>query len=515
MGFDVKCIASNPMNLQNDAIPEKTERRRRIKETMNHLDVLIIGSGISGISMGCHLIKAHPDLRFTILEARQDIGGTWDLFRYPGIRSDSDMYTFGFNFRPWTNPQSIAPGPEIKEYLSETVQAFDLRSKIRFGHRVTKLAWFSKKQIWVASVETKEGPREITARFVVTCTGYYNYASGYRPTLNGVSSFEGLVVHPQHWPDELDYRGKKIVVIGSGATAVTLVPALAKSAEHVTMLQRSPSYIYSLPAVDRVATWMKRWLPSRLAYFLIRTRNIFLMWYSYRWAQRYPAQARKFLKAQAEAAVGSGVDVDVHFNPRYDPWDQRVCVIPDDDLFVALRSGRASVATDTIDRIEKDRILLTSGAQLDADIIVTATGLELQFLGGARLEIDGRPVAPTELVTYRGMMAAGIPNWVYVVGYSAASWTLGADLASRYVCRLLAHMKTHGYITVRPPEFDKNQQTESLMTKLASAGYVMRGGDRLPRQGLETPWRRHDNYLRDYFEAKWRKIDDGVLEFDS
>ncbi|MEO1339051.1 MAG: NAD(P)/FAD-dependent oxidoreductase, partial [Myxococcota bacterium] len=356
---------------------------------MNHLDVLIIGSGISGISMGCHLTEAHPDLHFAILEAREDIGGTWDLFRYPGIRSDSDMYTFGFNFRPWTEPQSIAPGPAIKKYLSETVHAFALRSKIRFGHRVTKLAWSSEERRWTASVDTKDGPVEISARFLVTCTGYYNYASGYRPSLAGIETFRGPVIHPQHWPEDLDYTDRKVVVIGSGATAVTLVPSLAASAAHVTMLQRSPSYVYSVPTVDRIAQWMKRWLPRRVAFFLARARNVFLQWYAYRWAQRHPAMARKFLRARTEAAVGEKVDVDVHFNPRYAPWDQRMCIIPDDDLFAALRSGQASVVTDTIERITESGIQLTSGQSLQADIIVTATGLQLQFLGGATVDLEG------------------------------------------------------------------------------------------------------------------------------
>ncbi len=482
---------------------------------MEHVDVLIIGAGISGIGMGCRLKMKNPNSTFTILEGRAAIGGTWDLFRYPGIRSDSDMYTFGYDFKPWRDDRDIASGEAIREYLQETVDEYGLLDHIRFQHRVEKLSWCSKARQWVAQVRCGEARSTLSASFVVTCTGYYNYAAGHLPKFEDLENFQGRVVHPQHWPKDLDYKGKRVLVIGSGATAVTLVPAMASEAAHVTMLQRSPTYIFSRPAKDRIAAVLKRALPIRVAHPLIRAKNVMMQRFMFFQAKNHPERVKTLLRNMAAEQAGPKVDVDVHFKPRYEPWDQRVCLVPDGDLFEALRGGSASIVTDTIERFTENGVQLSSGQTLEADVVVTATGLSLQFLGGAQVEIDGEPIEGNSLISYRGMMFSGLPNWVSIFGYTSASWTLKSDLIADFVCRLRVFMKEKGHEVVMPKKLDSDFETETVMSSLSSAGYIRRAIDRMPRQGLESPWRNSDNYLKDFTSIKWGRIDDGVLRFSS
>lgn len=480
---------------------------------MEHVNVLIVGAGISGIGMGCHLRKRCPDKSFTILEGRASLGGTWDLFRYPGIRSDSDMFTFGYSFKPWVQDQDIASGEAILRYLEETVDEHGLRDEIRFDSRVETLSWSSEHKRWVARVSCADGASyEISCDFVVAGTGYYDYERGYLPEWEGFDRYRGVVARPQHWPEDLDYAGKRVLVIGSGATAVTLVPSMAKSAAHVTMLQRSPTYIFSRPAEDPIAKTLRAHLPTTLAYKLSRAKNITLQRAAYAWARVAPQRARAMMRQQALDGVGPDVDVDVHFNPRYQPWDQRVCLIPDDDLYRALREERASIVTDTIDHFTETGVVLTSGQVIEADIVVPATGLSLKFLSNIRMDIDGEPVSSGELVTYKGMMFAGIPNFAAVFGYTSASWTLKADLACEYVCRLLQHMKRQRYDVVVPELEDRSEATRPLMGALDS-GYVKRAADRMPKQSSRKPWANLDDYFGDVVAIRLGRIEDGALRF--
>ncbi len=482
---------------------------------MEHVDVLIIGAGISGIGMGCRLRMHDPDRSFAIVEARDDIGGTWDLFRYPGIRSDSDMYSFGYDFRPWSDERDIATGDAILRYLNDTVDEYDLRRSMRFGQRVSSVSWSSSDRRWTIQITPSQGePYAMTCRFLVGCTGYYDYRAGYMPDFPGKDTFEGQLVHPQLWPDDLDHAGKRVVVIGSGATAVTLVPAMAQTAAHVTMLQRSPSYIYSRPSRDRTALLLKRVLPQRAAHRIIRLKNITLFRLLYWRSKKTPDKVRAWFKQRVADVVGPAVDVETHFDPPYDPWAQRLCLIPDDDLFLALRDGSASMVTDRIERFTPDGIQLKSGQHLDADIIVSATGLQLQFLGGATMSIDGQQQSSREQVSYRGMMFANIPNWVQIIGYTGASWTLKADLTAGWVCRLLKHMDANGYEVAVPRRSDADLPQESIMANLADAGYVRRADAILPRQGPTIPWRNQDGYFHDYVDIAWGRVDDGVMRFD-
>ena len=482
---------------------------------MEHVNALIVGAGLSGIGVACHLQKKNPNHSFVIVEGRASIGGTWDLFRYPGIRSDSDMFTYGYSFKPWIEDRDIATGESILRYLRETVDEHRLWDKIRFGHRVSKVSWSSKNQHWVADVvRVEDGTTvQIASDLLLTCTGYYNYERGYLPEFEGFDRYKGTVAHPQHWPEELDYTDKRILVIGSGATAVTVVPSMAGSAAHVTMLQRSPTYMFSRPAKDRLAHILRRWLPKQLAHRLMRLRNVFYQLSLYWLAKTRPTMVRRLLRRMAERGLGSSVDVDVHFNPKYNPWDERLCLIPDDDLYAVLKSGSASIVTDTIEHFTETGVVLSSGKVIEADVIVPATGLDLQFLGGIEMEVDGARIESGSLVIYKGMMFGNIPNWVTVHGYSAASWTLKADLVSDFVCRLLRYMNREGYAVVVPRMDRPPPTTLSLMANLASAGYIQRGAGDMPKQGTEAPWRNLDNYVRDYFTIKWGRIDDGVLSF--
>jgi monooxygenase len=479
---------------------------------MSDFDVLIVGAGISGICAAYHLQTACPDKTYALLEARERLGGTWDLFQYPGIRSDSDMHTLGFPFRPWVKPKAIADGPSILAYLRETAEAFGIDRKIRYGKRVKRARWSSATARWQVEVEDAHSGEvsHFTCAFLLMCAGYYDYEQGYTPEFEGTERFRGRIVHPQHWPTDLDYEGKRVVVIGSGATAVTLVPELAKRAAHVVMLQRSPTYIVSVPARDPVADWLRtRFSPER-AYKLVRAKNVLVSMGLYAYCRAFPEQAKRRIIEQVERQVGPDVDVHTHFTPHYKPWDQRMCLVPDGDLFKALRRGRASIVTDHIERFTEQGLLLKSGAELEADIIVTATGLKLKFLGGVSLEVDGAPVNLPDQTVYRGMMCSDVPNLAFLLGYTNASWTLRCNLTAAFVCRLLKHMDQHGYARCTP-RLDPTIPREPLLS--LTSGYVQRALGEMPRQGAVSPWRVRQNYLHDRVSLRLARFDDGALEF--
>ena len=475
-------------------------------------DVLIVGAGLSGIGAAVRLQQLCPGKTFTLLEARDALGGTWDLFRYPGVRSDSDMYTLGYPFKPWREAKAIADGPSIRRYLEETAAEHGLLPHIRHRHRVQAADWSAAEACWTLRVQRSDSPQPLTmrARFVLFCSGYYRYDQGYRPSFSGEAQFTGRVVHPQFWPADLDVTGQRVVVIGSGATAVTLVPELARSAAHVTMLQRSPTYVVARPSKDAIADALRRLLPARLAHALVRTKNVLVGLYFYRMARRYPKQAKKRLVGLVRDALGPTFDVERHFSPHYKPWDQRVCLVPDGDLFQCLRSGRASVVTDTIETFTERGIRLHSGQELPADLIVTATGLQLNLLGDVALSLDGQPVDLAQALVYKGMMFSGLPNLANTFGYTNASWTLKSDLTARYVCRLLLHMDGHGH-TVCAPQRDAAVRPAPFLD--FTSGYVQRASSLLPQQGDRPPWRLHQNYLRDLLRLRLAPVDDGVMAF--
>ena len=476
------------------------------------LDVLIVGAGLSGIGAAVHLQRDCPDKSFALLEARSAIGGTWDLFRYPGVRSDSDMYTLGYEFKPWRAARAIADGPAIRDYLRETADEHCIGAHIRTQHRLLSADWSAAEDRWTVQVE--RGPQrqriQMKPRFLLFCSGYYSYAQGYRPQFPGEDQFRGAVVHPQFWPEGLDCAAKQVVVIGSGATAVTLVPEMARTAAHVTMLQRSPSYVVARPSADAIAEALKRWLPARLAYRLVRTRNILLSLYFYRMARKYPAQAKARLVSMVRDALGPQFDVEKHFTPRYKPWDQRVCLVPDGDLFKSLREGRASVATDEIETFTPQGIQLRSGQMLPADVIVCATGLQLNVLGDAKLSLNGTPVDTSGLMVYKGMMFSGLPNLANTFGYTNASWTLKSDLTARYFCRLLRHMDRSGDTSFTPTP-DATVAEEPFLD--FTSGYVQRAAAILPKQGDRKPWRLYQNYVLDLVTLRFGKVADGVMSF--
>jgi len=474
-----------------------------------HVDVLVVGAGISGIGAAYHLQRSCPDRTYAILEARDDIGGTWDLFRYPGIRSDSDMYTLGYSFKPWTDPKAIADAPSILAYLRETAREHGIDRKIRFGQRVKRASWSSADARW--TVETERAA--FTCDFLFMCSGYYDYAAGYTPELPGTERFAGRIMHPQKWPDDLDYAGKRVVVIGSGATAVTLVPAMAKTAAHVTMLQRSPTYIVSMPGEDRVANWLRRRLPGGVAYAISRWKNVLLGMWFYRFCRRNPTRARALITRWLTNELGPGFDVATHFNPRYNPWEQRVCLVPDSDLFAAMRAGRASIVTDQIETFTEKGLRLRSGTELEADIVVTATGLNLLFLGGLEATVDGVRVDFAQTVNYKGMMFSDVPNLALAIGYTNASWTLKAELICRYVCRLLNHMTKTRMRQCTPRLRDSRFEPMPFLD--LTSGYVQRAIDRFPKQGSRTPWRLHQNYALDLLMLQRGSVDDGVMEFSN
>ena len=470
--------------------------------TAEHLDVLIVGAGLSGIGAACHLARECPDRTYAVLEARDAIGGTWDLFRYPGVRSDSDMFTLGYSFRPWPGDKTLADGASILDYVRATAREHGVEDKVRYAHKAVAADWDGSR--WTVRVA---GRPDLTCDFLFTCTGYYSYDQPYAPVFPGAGDFAGRIVHPQQWPADLDHAGKRVVVIGSGATAVTVVPAMAETAAHVTMLQRTPSWVVSLPSRDRLADALRRRLPARAAASVVRWKNVLLMTASYQLSRRRPALMKRLIRSGIRKQLPA-LATDPHFSPPYDPWDQRLCFVPDGDLFTAIRSGRAAVVTDRIDRFTRTGIRLASGTELPADIVVSATGLTLLALGGMRLTVGGRPVDLADTVAYKGMMLSGVPNFALAIGYTNASWTLKCDLVSTYVCRLLNHMARTGAQVVTPqrPPAGPLEPIIDL-----TAGYVLRGVDHLPKQGPATPWRLHQNYPRDLLALRHGPLTDGVV----
>jgi monooxygenase len=480
-----------------------------------HLDVLIVGAGLSGIGAGHYLETECPWADYAILESRDAIGGTWDLFRYPGIRSDSDMFTLGYSFRPWDGEKSIADGPSILQYIRDTATEAGIDKKIRFNHRIVAADWSTTDGRWNITAQRTDRDEvvHLTAGFVFSCTGYYRYDHGYQPDFPGMDRFGGTIIHPQAWPDDLDFTGKRVVVIGSGATAVTLIPSLAETAAHVTMLQRSPTYIASLPAKNPLVGLLRRILPERTAGRAIRWMMALATQASYQFSRRQPKVMKRFLISGLKRQLPAGYDVDTHFTPRYDPWDQRLCVVPNGDLFKAIRNGTASVVTDTIATFTETGVRLSSGIELPADVIVTATGLELLFLGGIDVRVDGENVDLAQRLTYKGMMIEGVPNLAIAIGYTNASWTLKCDLTCDYVCRLLNHLRATGMRQSMPVNHDAAVTTAPLLG--LNSGYIQRSAHLLPRQGSKFPWQVHQSYLRDYRALKMSNLEDPCMEFSN
>ena len=475
-----------------------------------HFDVIIVGAGLSGIGAAYHLQRDCPEKTYAILEGRDAIGGTWDLFRYPGIRSDSDMYTLGYSFKPWENAKAIADGPSIREYVRETARENGIGEHIRFHHQVKRASWSSDEARWTVEAESAGRMVRLTCNFLFMCSGYYDYANGYTPEFQGTEKFAGRIVHPQHWPENLDYAGKRVVVIGSGATAMTLVPEMAKDAAHVVMLQRSPTYVVSRPAEDKFANWLRKKLPSKLAYAITRWQHVLLQQFFYRLSRKRPEKMKKFLLDEVRKELGPDYDVETHFTPKYNPWDQRVCLVPDSDLFQSIKSGKASVVTDHIERFTPKGLMLTSGKELEADIIVMATGLKLQLFGGMQVVVDGVGQNIAQHMSYKGMMYDDIPNLASAFGYTNASWTLKCDLTCEYVCRLLNYMDAHGYARATPKRDPSVGEAPWLDF---SSGYVQRALAILPKQGTKKPWKLYQNYALDMMSLRFSPVDDGTLEF--
>ncbi|MDQ2727892.1 MAG: NAD(P)/FAD-dependent oxidoreductase [Actinomycetota bacterium] len=482
---------------------------------VEHFDVVVVGAGLSGIGAAHYLQAECPWASYAIFEARHAIGGTWDLFRYPGIRSDSDMFTLGYAFRPWAGEKSIADGESILQYINDAATDGGIDKHIRFNHRIVSADWSSQTSCWrlVADRADTGETIEVTCRFVFSCSGYYRYDHGYLPAFAGMDRFGGIIVHPQTWPEDLDYASKNVVVIGSGATAVTLAPSMAATAGHVTVLQRSPSYIASLPAKDPVADLLRHVLPRRWAGPAVRWFKALTTQASYVVSKRRPALVKRLLRKHLEHLLPPGYDIDTHFTPRYDPWDQRLCVVPNGDLFKAIRAGTVSMVTDHIDTFTDKGLRLRSGVELEADVVISATGLELLFLGGMALSVDGEAVDPTSKLTYKGMMLEGVPNLAIAIGYTNASWTLKCDLTCDYVCRLLNHMRAARMHKATPVNHDASISAQPLLG--LTSGYVLRSADRFPKQGSKAPWQVHQSYLRDYRALKMNGIEDTALELSS
>ena len=484
---------------------------------MNHFDMIIIGAGLSGIGAACHLQLKHPNKSYQIIESRERMGGTWDLFRYPGVRSDSDMHTLGYSFKPWLSAKAIADGPAIRDYIKESAAEFGVDQHIQYQRKVVAASWDSATAKWTLTLEnTQDGDtaaaelETLTCNFIYSCTGYYRYDQGFTPDFPDAEKFKGQIVHPQLWPQDLDYTGKRIVVIGSGATAITLVPSLAKTAGHVTMLQRSPTYVLSRPDEDAVSQKLRRWFPEQLAYDLTRWKNVTAQAMLFQLSRRFPNYVKKLIRKVVHGWMGDDFAIDTHFNPSYKPWDQRLCLVPNGDLFRSLRKGTSSIVTDHIERFTENGIQLKSGETLEADIIITATGLELLLLGGLKLEVDGVETKVADSLTYKGMMFSGIPNLALAAGYTNASWTLKCDLTSNYVCRLLSYMDKHKYqycVANNDPSVKRLQFLD-----LAS-GYVDRAIDQFPKQGDKSPWKLHQNYLLDILNLRVGSVRDKAMGF--
>lgn len=488
-------------------------KTKQKQTTQPDYDVIIIGAGVSGIGAACHLRKAAPNKRFCIVERRSNLGGTWDLFKYPGIRSDSDMCTFGYNFRPWTGNGVLATGEQIKTYVQETADEFGVTDNIVFNRKVTAVDWSSSTQQWTVNMVDEQNGQTTTlsCRFLITATGYYNYDHGYTPEFKGEKDFTGQIVHPQFWPENLDYSGKKVVVIGSGATAVTLVPAMADKTASITMLQRSPSYIYAVPSKDHTAEFLRGKLPDMTIYRLSRVRNIALQRTVFELCKHYPNAMAKLLIHEAGKRSGKATDKK-HLTPSYNPWDQRICAVPDGDLFTAIKDKKAHIVTDHIDHFTQTGIQLKSGKHLDADIIITATGLSLQMGGGSNMTVDGKAINFNEHLTYKGVLLESVPNAAVIFGYTNSSWTLKADVAAEYICRLLNYMDKKGYQQVMPKDNGANLANSTVFGDMTS-GYVMRAASVLPRQGKRLPWKVTHNYAIDMPMLRFSKINDGILQF--
>ena len=482
------------------------------------VDVLIIGAGLSGIGGACHLRRNCPDRSFMILESREASGGTWDLFRYPGIRSDSDMYTYGYGFKPWNDKSSIADGHKILSYIREAAAEYDVEQHIRYQHKVVSAAWSSTEKRWLVTAE-RGGSSDscgtgeqvtISCQFIFSCSGYYDYDQGYTPEFSGIDDFKGEVVHAQDWPEDLAYQGKRVVVIGSGATAVTLVPTMSKDTASLVMLQRTPTYIANVPQEQPMAKKLRKYLPDSYVFRLTRWKQVLFQIHTYQLSRKRPQDLRKYLLGRVRKELGPNYDVATHFTPDYNPWDQRLCAVPDGDMFTAIREGRAEVVTDHIDQFNNEGIQLKSGKQLDADIVVLATGLNLKFAGGVEYSVDGKALDFTEHFIYRGMMFSDLPNMAFTVGYTNSSWTLKADLTGKYVCRLLNKMARHDYASVTPR---LKGDIEEVPLLDFDAGYVLRAREQFPKQGSRLPWKNYQNYIRDFIGLGLGRLNDDELEF--
>ena len=482
---------------------------KKIFEVKNYTDIIIVGAGLSGVGAACHLERKNPEKSYVIFEARKELGGTWSLFKYPGIRSDSDMYTFGFSFKTWDNPKSFADAPNILKYLNEAANEYKIKDKIKYQTKVLKANFDTQNKLWSITVINKSGNEEIHySQFLFSCTGYYNYDEGYTPDYNGLENFEGKIIHPQHWPENLDYKNKRVVVIGSGATAVTIVPEMADETSEITMLQRSPTYVGAFPNKDKYAELFKKYFPKKVAHKLIRFKNIFVQILFFQACKIWPNYMKKLLVKAAQKKLGD-FPAKPHFEPNYNPWDQRFCVAPDGDLFRAIRKGKANVITDKIDSFNKKGIKLASGKNLDADIIISATGLKLLAFGGSKISIDGVTYNPSDAITYKGLMLSGLPNCIFFAGYTNASWTLKSDLTSEYASRLFKLMDKKNYSFFMPKVENQNMNISPLLN--LNSGYIHRSSHLFPKQGSKLPWKLYQNYFFDYTMLRINKIRDKNL----
>ena len=482
---------------------------KKIFKVKNYTDIIIVGAGLSGVGAACHLERKNPEKSYVIFEAREELGGTWSLFKYPGIRSDSDMYTFGFSFKTWDNPKSFADAPNILKYLNEAANEYRIKDKIKYQTKVLKANFDTQNKIWSITTINKVGNEEIYhSRFLFSCTGYYNYDEGYTPDYNGIENYEGEIIHPQHWPENLDYKNKRVVVIGSGATAVTIVPEMADETSEITMLQRSPTYVGAFPNKDKYAELLKKYFPKKVAHKLIRFKNIFVQILFFQACKIWPNYMKKLLVKAAQRKLGN-FPTKPHFEPNYNPWDQRFCVAPDGDLFRAIRKGKANVITDKIDSFYKKGIKLVSGKNLEADIIISATGLKLLAFGGSKISIDNSPYNPSDAITYKGLMLSGLPNCIFFAGYTNASWTLKSDLTSEYASRLFNLMDKKNYSFFMPKIEKQNMNITPLLN--LNSGYIHRSSHLFPKQGSKLPWKLYQNYFFDYTMLRINKIRDKNL----